>query len=230
MAYLRIKTWEHFQHYKDRNPIWIKLHRELLTSRTWVTADDASRVLAIACMLLAAETENKIPLDKDYLRRRAFLNQDPDLTKLVASQFIEIIEDDDHASNMLASCYQDASPETETETETEKRQRKEKRSGTNVPSLPDWIPLESWNGFIESRRKLRAPLTNRGTVLVLNKLEQLRAQGHDPAALLDEAVERGWKSVYAKGTNHGNRNQAEQRQTSNIEARNAARAAIMADR
>jgi len=27
---LRVKNWGKFQHYKDRNPPWIKLHRGLL--------------------------------------------------------------------------------------------------------------------------------------------------------------------------------------------------------
>jgi hypothetical protein len=30
VRYLRVKNWSEFQHYKDRNPPWIKLHRTLL--------------------------------------------------------------------------------------------------------------------------------------------------------------------------------------------------------
>ena len=30
MEYLRIRNWENFQQYKDRDPKWIKLHRTLL--------------------------------------------------------------------------------------------------------------------------------------------------------------------------------------------------------
>ncbi len=42
--FIRVVNLERFQHYKDRNPPWIKLHRELLSSRTWVTSDDARSV------------------------------------------------------------------------------------------------------------------------------------------------------------------------------------------
>jgi len=36
MLTLKVKNWEKYQHYKDRNPPWIKLHFELLTSADWV--------------------------------------------------------------------------------------------------------------------------------------------------------------------------------------------------
>jgi len=115
--FIRIVNWGTFQHYKDRNPPWIKLHRDMITSRTWVTADDASRVLVIACMVLAAETNNKIPFDAEFIRRRAYLSCDPDFTQLIDAQFIELIDESGNASNALAECVQLARPETETETE-----------------------------------------------------------------------------------------------------------------
>src|SRR5690554_116115 len=116
MQYIRIKNWEQFQHYKDRNPPWIKLHRELLSSRTWVMLDDASKALAVAIMLLAAGNDNKIPADPAYIQRVAYLQSLPDLSGLLATDFIEFI---DESGNMLAdasSALADARPETETET------------------------------------------------------------------------------------------------------------------
>jgi len=121
--FVRIVNWEKFQHYKDRNPPWVKLHRELLTSQTWVSLDDAGRVLAIACMLLAAATDNKIPADPSYIRRVAYLNQLPDLSALLATGFVESI-DSGAASTVLANAsalHPNARPETETEEETEEK-------------------------------------------------------------------------------------------------------------
>ena len=77
MSLFRIKNWAKYQHYKDRNPPWIKLHWELLTSMDWVTLDDASRVLAVACMLIASRNDGQIRADSDglkYLERVAHLN------------------------------------------------------------------------------------------------------------------------------------------------------------
>src|SRR5438477_1398423 len=112
--FFRIANWKRFQHYRERNPPWIKLHRELLISRAWISGDDASRTLMVALMLIAADTDNLIPADRGYIRRRAYLNTEPDFSRLLEVGFLE------HASNMLATCKQDARSETETETETEK--------------------------------------------------------------------------------------------------------------
>lgn len=97
LKYFRVKNWESFQHYKDRNPPWIKLHREILSSRTWVMLDDDKKALAVACMLLAACNDNKVPLDPEYVMRVAYLKKKPDLQPLVDTDFIEIIEENKNA-------------------------------------------------------------------------------------------------------------------------------------
>lgn len=110
-----IKNWSTYQHYSDRNPPWIKLHNNILTSKTWVCLDDASKALAVAIMLLAARTDNRIPADPEYIKRVCYLDTTPNLEKLVHVDFIEIIDLDD-------SCKQGLANRT-TETETEKRSK-----------------------------------------------------------------------------------------------------------
>jgi len=137
MQYIRIKNWETFQHYKDRHPPWIKLHNELLSSRTWVSMDDAGRVLAIAIMLLASRTDNSIPCDEDYLMRVAYLHKRPNIKPLVECGFIEIInEDGAHASRVLANrsgCSQmldqSRAEQSRDRAETEVEGEREKRTG-----------------------------------------------------------------------------------------------------
>lgn len=91
LAY-RVKNWRQFQHYKDRNPPWIKLHFSLLASEDWVSLDDASRVLAVACMLVASRNEGEIDgSDRGlaYLQRVAYLNKKPNLKPLIECGFLE---------------------------------------------------------------------------------------------------------------------------------------------
>jgi hypothetical protein len=51
------KNWKSFQHYKERTPSWIKLHKGLLTDFEFVRLPMASRALAPMLWLLASEYE-----------------------------------------------------------------------------------------------------------------------------------------------------------------------------
>jgi len=137
MNYFRIKNWEVHQHYKDRSPPWIKLHRELLTSQTWVMLDDDKKALAVACMLLAAGTDNKIPLDPAYIQRVAYLKTTPDLQPLFDCDFIEIIKENvvplALASTTLASDTKRSSEESREEKSRADTARKRKPPKTPIP-------------------------------------------------------------------------------------------------
>lgn len=85
----KVRNWEEYQHYKDRNPPWIKLHFALLTSEDWVLLDDASRVLAIACLLIASRNDGYVPCKPDYIKRVAYLNQEPDFNPLIECGFLD---------------------------------------------------------------------------------------------------------------------------------------------
>ena len=111
MRYL-VVNWAEYQHYRDRCPPWIRLHNSLLTSRLWVAADDASRVIAVASMLLASRDkagDGSFDGDPEYVRRVCYLNQLPDFGPLVKAEFLTPLAD---ASTPLAKCI----------TETEQRQ------------------------------------------------------------------------------------------------------------
>ena len=121
-----IKNWAEYQHYKNRNPSWIKLHASLLSSEDWVVLDDASRVLAVACMLIAAKTNNEIDTSEvgaRYFERVAYLNTKPNFKPLIQCGFLipckQMLAD---ASTMLA----DARPE-------KRREEIEKEIENNKP-------------------------------------------------------------------------------------------------
>jgi len=145
---IAIRAWDKFQHYKDRDPPWIKVYRDLLTAESWVLGTDDSRLVQIASMLLAARYRNATPLNYSLFRKVASL----DLTEarfnaairhLSQSGFLDIqeLETDRNrrASSVLAAC----TSETETETETEEMGRARKRA-TPARRCPDgWEPPEA---------------------------------------------------------------------------------------
>lgn len=71
--------------------------------------------------------------------------------------------------------------------------------------FPDWLDGDAWNDFARHRQAMRAPLNGKSIELNIRTLEKLRAQGHDPTAVIHQSIERGWKGLFAiKGEFYGN--------------------------
>lgn len=67
----------------------------------------------------------------------------------------------------------------------------------NLP-LPAYIDPEAWAGFVEMRKKVKAPLTTRAATLILFEVQRIKDAGHDPNAALDQSTMRCWKGVWPK--------------------------------
>lgn len=66
-----------------------------------------------------------------------------------------------------------------------------------MTALPSWIPQETWDAFVEMRRKtLKKPPTDFALNLILRELFKLRDQGHDPLACLESSIVNGYMDVY----------------------------------
>lgn len=76
-----------------------------------------------------------------------------------------------------------------------------------ISALPDWLPLDAWNGWIEMRKARKKPLTERAMQRALNKLDDMRQAGQDIAEVLDRSTMNNWLDIYEiKGAmNNGNR-------------------------
>ena len=77
---------------------------------------------------------------------------------------------------------------------------------------PTNISPESWEAFIEVRRRKgqRAPLTDYAVKLIAKKLIDAERAGFDPQFMMDEAIERGWTSVFVTASTPKISRQAEQ--------------------
>lgn len=143
---MKPKNWSHFQHYKDRCPPWIKLHKELLNDRAYMTLPTASKALAPLLWLLASESKDgSFDASIDELVFRLRMPESDIKTGLKHLIDKGFFVDD---SNVLADRYQDAIPETETERESETKTEKS-RTATRGSRLPaNWVPnkeLAEWS-------------------------------------------------------------------------------------
>src|SRR6185437_13042815 len=110
MARLIVKNWREFQHYKDRSPEWIKLHKKFLDDYEFQCLPLASRALAPMIWLLASEShDGSIPYDlaKIAFRLRTTATDiESALKPLITAEFLTLEQD---ASDVLADCKPDAS-------------------------------------------------------------------------------------------------------------------------
>lgn len=117
------KSWADFQHYKDRAPPWIKLHKSLLDNFEFQCLPVASRALAPMLWLLASEQEtgeiDATPKKLAFRLRMTEREVADALKPLIDNGFFSVTQDD---SDALAECKRDAMPETE-----KRREEKEDR-------------------------------------------------------------------------------------------------------
>ena len=150
------KNWVKFQHYKDRNPPWIKLHRDLLIDKEFMRLPLASKALAPMLWLLASEDVNGVfEADLDQLEFRLRLTQkelNSGLKPLIDNGFFL------DASTMLAVSLQDAIPETERETE-----KREKSMSESVPTIPFDQLIDLYEKHLPELPSVRKSLFSTGT-------------------------------------------------------------------
>ncbi len=91
--YLRVRNFDALQHYKDRNPIWIKLYCSILEDYDFARLPDETKFHAVGLMLLASRSNNKFPEDEVWLRAKINAEKEINLEVLLEIEFLEVISD-----------------------------------------------------------------------------------------------------------------------------------------
>ena len=177
---LQPKNWAVFQHYKDRCPPWIKLHRDLLNDRSYMRLPIASKALAPMLWLLASESKDGVfdgSLDELVFRLHITPKEYQDGVKpLIDNDFFILV------SGVLAERKQSAIPETEGEGETEKEKETD---------APEGVSIEVWDSFVKQRKARKAQITER---VMKSIREQAKIAGWTLDNALNEIVVRNWQT------------------------------------
>lgn len=62
--------------------------------------------------------------------------------------------------------------------------------------LPEWMPGDTWEAFVRSRKALKKPMTDDAQRLALMKLDRMRQQGQDPVEVVNQSVVQGWIGLF----------------------------------
>ena len=185
---LKPKNWNKFQHYKDRCPPWIKLHKDILNDRVFANLPIASKALAPLLWLLASESKDGTfdAAIEELAFRLHIASKDIEagLKPLIDKGFFV------DASTMLAPCLQVAIPETEREGERETEKIPLKLAITK----PDDVNETVWSDWVKHRKAKKALITE--TVI-----KRIRNESSKAGISLESAMElmcvRNWQGFEA---------------------------------
>lgn len=145
---------EGLQHYRDRDPIWIKNYRRLLVNPDYLNLTAPARALLHGLWLLYASSDGAVPEQTSYLSRALALRvSNTQVEALNHAGFIQL-----SASKPLALRYQRASPEREGEKEKKpptplRGTSRTTRGAAKLRYLP--LVQELWNGSSTDEREKR---------------------------------------------------------------------------
>lgn len=63
-GWIVVRNWDRFQHYKNREPLWIKVYTELNSDPDWLGLSIAARGLLVTIWLEYARARGHLPLSK----------------------------------------------------------------------------------------------------------------------------------------------------------------------
>jgi len=184
-----VNSWEKFQHYKDRNPPWIKLHNHLLDDYNFECLPDATKCHLLCIWMLASRTNNKMVFDNSWVKRKIGANSTVDLELLLSAGFIELQSQEQDASNALVS---------------EEKRREEKRRGeeSRVDKVSQKLDYSSWpsmpstqvlNDWLAMRKRLKANVTQ----TVINRISKQLCLAHKNGFSVDDCLSecqvRNWR-------------------------------------
>lgn len=148
----RIRNWSKFQHYKKRNPPWVKIHNSIFLSDDWASIPDNSKLIMVICIVVASRFDGFLPKSLGFIQRCASLRRKVNLKPLIECGFL--VETQANASIVLA----DARPE-DREQRTEDRAETDKKVSIGQPLVdPTNVPQETKKkGTTDGYRGTRLP-------------------------------------------------------------------------
>ncbi len=65
-----------------------------------------------------------------------------------------------------------------------------------MSALPDWMPTEAWEGYVEMRKKQKKVMTPRAEGMQIKALKVWLDSGHDIVAILDQSTRNNWIDLF----------------------------------
>lgn len=67
--------------------------------------------------------------------------------------------------------------------------------------LPSWLPETHWKDFVEFRKFIKKPMTEKAKQLMLSKLQKIKDNGFDPILAMNTSIANNWSDIYEPKSN-----------------------------
>ena len=61
---------------------------------------------------------------------------------------------------------------------------------------PDFFPQQTWDDFLEFRKSIKSPMSEKAQALLANKIISYFNDGYNVVAMVEASIMNGWKSIY----------------------------------
>lgn len=186
-GYISVKNWEQFQQYKDRDPKWIKLWRDLLVDYEFDSLTEIQQIHLVKIWLLAAKLGNKIPNDSVWIARQIGAKSKVDLKQLLNSGYLALYD-----------CVQEC---TNVYLEEEKEEEQEQEEDNAHEALAGVVTSENWKAWVAYRKEIKKPLKPSTEAQQIKSLLAWQMSGHDCNEIILASIRNGWTGLFEPKTN-----------------------------
>jgi len=174
------------QQYKDRDPKWIKLDRELLNNYEFTELPDDYKYHVIGLRLLVAQIGNKLPNNPEWLQSRIASNSPINLDVLIRNGFLESFDGKEICVRDCTGLY--------TEKRREKKNREEKTTLPDNLNNPTFI--KAWEEWVQHRKEIKKKLTPSS---IGKQLKLLNKDPKTAIATIERSIQNGWQGLFPDG-------------------------------
>ncbi|MCK9518446.1 MAG: replication protein [Dehalococcoidia bacterium] len=127
-------------------------------------------------------------INKDFDKWERYPNR-----SLLSKMIIGVIKNDNPALSKMIPTKDNVTKDTITKTKAQ------------APVLPEWIPKQTFEEYLEMRRKMRKPLMERSYSRFFSHLKRLCGTSRaTPEQILDQSIINGWQGIFELKTGGAN--------------------------
>lgn len=105
-------------------------------------------------------------------------------------------------NNQRTTNEQPTSNQRVTTNKNEKKKENEKKKTMDI-KIPDFISSELWSDFLDMRKTIKSPMTDKAQVLAFKQLDRFKMDGQDPIKIIEQSIMNSWKGLFEIKNNNG---------------------------